>query len=101
MYAKALLGFSSEFDTIDHSILVHHLHTDFGLTDIVLQWSSSYITDRTQYYSLFNHCSAFAPLHSGVPQGSVHGPKLFTMNIKPLSAITVSHSITQHSFAYG
>ena len=27
----ALLDISSEFDTIDHTILVHRLHTDFGL----------------------------------------------------------------------
>ena len=31
--------------------------------------------------------SAFAPVHSSVPHGSVHGPILFTMHIKPLSAI--------------
>ena len=37
----ALLDFSSAFDTIDHSILVHRLHTDFGFTDAVLQWLSS------------------------------------------------------------
>ena len=36
----ALLDFSSAFDTIDHTILVHHLHTDFGFTDTVLQWFS-------------------------------------------------------------
>ena len=32
----ALLDFSSAFDTIDHPILIHRLHTDFGFTDTVL-----------------------------------------------------------------
>ena len=61
----ALLDFSSAFYTFDHTILVHRLHTDFGFTDAVLQWFSSYLTDRTHYVSLSNHCSAFAPVHSG------------------------------------
>ena len=95
----ALLDFSSAFDTIDHPILVHRLHTDFGFTDTVLQWFSSYLTDRIQYVSLSNHCSAFAPVHSGVPHGSVLGPIFFTMFTKPLSAIIDSHSIIHHSFA--
>ena len=95
----ALLDFSSAFDTIDHPILVHRLHTDFGFTDSVLQWFSSYLTDRTHYISLSNHCSAFAPVHSGVPQSSVLGPILLTMYIKHLSAIIDSHSIIHHSFA--
>ena len=95
----ALLDFSSAFDTIDHPILVHHLHTDYGFTDTVLQWLSSYLTDHTHHIHLSNHCSAFAHVHSGVPQGSVLGPILFTMYIKPLSAIIDSHSIIHHSFA--
>ena len=53
----ALLDFSSAFDTIDHTIHVHRLHTDFGFTDTVPQWYSSYLTDRTHYVSLINHCS--------------------------------------------
>ena len=92
-------GSINQFDTIDHPILVHHLHTDNGFTDTVLQWLSSYMTDRTHYVSLCNHCSAFTPVRSGVPQGSVFGPMLFTMYAKPLSAIIDSHSIIHHSFA--
>ena len=95
----ALLDFSSAFNTIDHPILVHRLHADFRFTDAILQWFSSYLTDRTHYVSLSNHCSAFTHVHSGVPQGSVLGPMLFTMYIKPLSAIIDSHSIIHHSFA--
>ena len=94
-----MFDFSSAFDTIDHPILVHRLHTDIGFTDTVLQRFSSYLTDRTHDVSLSNHCSAFAPVHSGVPQCSVLGPILFTMYIKPLSAIIDSHSIIHHSFA--
>ena len=95
----ALLDISSAFDTIDHSIHLHCLNTDFGFTDTVLQWFSSYLTDRTHYISLSNHCSNFAPVHTGVPQGSVLGPILFTMYIKPLSAIIDWHSIIHNLFA--
>ena len=93
-----MLDFYSEFDTIDHPILVHRLHTDIGF-DVVLQWFSSYLTNRTHYISLSTHCSDFAPVHLGVPQCTVLGPILFTMYIKPLSAIIDSHSIIHHSFA--
>ena len=94
----ALLDISSAFDTIDNPIHVHRLHTDFGFTDAVLQWFSSYLTDRTHYISLSNHCSAFAPALSSVPQGSVLGPMLSIMYSKPLSAISDSHFIIHHSF---
>ena len=78
---------------------MHRLHTDFGFTDAVLQWFSSYLTDRTHHVPLSNHCSAFASVHSGVPQGSVLCPMLFTMYIKPLSAIIDSHTIIHYSFS--
>ena len=99
VYVLALLNFSLALDTIDHSIIVHSLHTDFGFTDAVIQWLSHCLTDRASYVFLSDYCHAFAPLHSGVPQGSVVGPILFTIYIELLSAIIDSHSIIHHSFA--
>ena len=37
MSVLALLDLSSALQAIDHSVLVHNLHTDFGFTDTVLQ----------------------------------------------------------------
>ena len=42
----AFLELSSTFDTIDYTILVHRIHTNIGLAATVLQWFSSYQTDR-------------------------------------------------------
>ena len=57
------------------------------------------LTDRTHYISLSNHCTAFAPIHSVVPHGSVHDPILLVMYNKPLSSSIHSHPIIHHSFA--
>ena len=46
---------------------------------------------------LSNHCSALAPVHSGVPHGAVLSHMHFTMYIKPLCAIIDTHSIMHHS----
>ena len=83
MSVLALFDFSSAFDTFDNSILVHRVLADFEFTDAVLQWFLSYLTDRTHYISLSNHCSTFAPVHSGVPQSSVLGP-IFSLYILSL-----------------
>ena len=43
-----LLDLSAAFDTISHKLLINHLKYHFGITDTILQWISSYLTNRSQ-----------------------------------------------------
>ena len=47
----------------------------------ILHSSPNALTNLTQYDSLYNHCPAFAPMHSVVPMCSVLGPILFAIYI--------------------
>jgi hypothetical protein len=44
--ALCLFDRSSAFDTIDHSILIEHLTSWFGLNGVVLLWIQSYLSSR-------------------------------------------------------
>ena len=92
----ALLDFLGAFDTIDRSIPVHRLHTDFGFTDTVLQRFLSYLICWTLYISLSNHCSAIVHMRSFVPLCLVVGRIPFSSLEQ---TIFDSRSITHHSFA--
>jgi hypothetical protein len=95
----SLLDLSAAFDTIDHDILCNRLHNTFGCSDKVLEWFRSYLTDRTQSVNVLNAKSNPSLLKYGVPQGSVLGPVLFTMYMKPLSNVFKSSSHLYHFFA--
>ena len=60
---------------------------------LLLTFLSAFLTTSQHFVSLSNDCSAFAPVHSGDPPGSIHGPILITMHIKTLSAIVDAHPI--------
>ena len=78
---------------LDHSILLSRLSYSFGISDTVLAWFTSYLTDRTQTISVNGSKSLPAPLHYGVPQGSVLGPILFVLYTQPFSTIIQQHSL--------
>ena len=88
------LDLSAAFDTLDHQILLKKTESiTYGIHTKALQWFSSYLSDRRQSVTIGSTFSKPVPLQSGVPQGSVLGPILFTLYTQPLS-----NTIQKHQF---
>ena len=73
-----LLDVSSAFDYVDHDLLLQRLRLGFGLTDAVLEWIRTFLSDRTQQIA-YGQLAATQPLPFGVPRGFVLGPLLYVL----------------------
>ena len=80
-------------------LYIHSLEKFCGLKDKVLEWFRSYLSDRVQAIKIGKAISNFVSVISGVPQGSVLGPILFTLLTAPLGAIIHLHGLLRHFYA--
>ena len=94
-----LLDQTAAFDTIDHSILIQRLEQWIGLSGAALSWFRSYLTDRSYTVSLDDFESDRHTILSGVPQGSILGPLLFSLYILPLGELIAAHGVNFHFYA--
>ena len=97
--ALVALDLSSAFDCVCHSKLLSRLNTDFGVSGSALDWTSSYLSNRTQCVSVDDSLSGLSASVAGVPQGSVLGPLLFTAYVAPIGRVIEGFGVNYHSYA--
>ena len=76
--------YSSAFTSVSHRLLLHKLHRSFNISGLALGWVESYLSQRSQRVILDGKHSDWIPVQSGVPEGSILGPLLFTCYVADL-----------------
>lgn len=78
--------FSKAFDKVNINILITKMQT-LGISDPLLSWFRSYLTERTQVIQVENFLSDEIPVTSGCPQGGHLSGFLFNLFINDLSCL--------------
>jgi len=93
------LDISATFNTICHKTTIQRLELEFDIAGTALQWFQSYLSGRTYSVRVGSTSSSPVSVSSGVPQGSVLGPLLFTVYVSPIGRLIQSCQVGYHAYA--
>ena len=87
------LHYAKAFDKVDHNLLIKKMHI-LGIHPKIILWIENFLSNRTQKVVVDGYVSIIALIISGVPQGTVLGPKCFLIFINDIY-LCIKHSTTR------
>jgi DNA polymerase III epsilon subunit-like protein len=87
-----LMDLSKAFDTINHELLIAKLHA-YGFSIDALKIVHSYLSDRWIRTKIDGSYSTWKQILSGMPQGSVNGPKWFNIYLNDLFFLFINTEV--------
>ena len=84
------LDFRKAFDCLDHQVIMRKLSA-CGVSGNLYQWISSYLEERQQKTVVNGVVSENEYVQTGAPQGSLLGPRLFSLTANDLPDVSNDH----------
>ena len=86
------------FDSVNHR-LVTNVMSSLGIYNDLVEWIRNFLSNRQQQVCLNNSISSPLQILSGVPQGSVIGPFIFSLVFNGITDLSYPQSVHIRLFA--
>ena len=90
------VDFAKAFEKVTHVSIINAC-VDLQVPDNTISWTLNFLSDRWQRVRVESEASSWKACPSGVPQGSVLGPILFTMVMDSLQPLSENTAVVKYA----